>query len=139
MRMDGTKSARSTKSISNLDCANRTVLDPSDLPVRVRPIQVMECWRMVGIEEPWGEGLQCERPVFKRFCVLAASHVVVKCLLDLSLRPPFYFATRCVDVLVSPFHELVLVVALGAEVTDESVSIVTCLLIDGDLLLGFRS
>ena len=46
--IDGTKSTRSAKSISYLDCASSIVLDPSDLPVRVRLIQVMECWRIVG-------------------------------------------------------------------------------------------
>ena len=47
--MEGTKSDRSASSISNLDCINRTVFDPNDFPVRVRPNHVMECCLMVGI------------------------------------------------------------------------------------------
>ena len=138
--MEGTKSDRSASSLSNLDCINRTVFDPSDLPVRVRPNQVMECDLMVGIilvktKSRRRKRFQRELPEFQGFGILPPAHVVMPGFFHLAFGPILDSAAWRVDLLVSPLHKLAAVVRLGPEIPNELVALCPLLLVYGELLL----
>ena len=99
--MDGVKSVRSASVISKRDCAKRIVLEPTDLPTRVRPIQVIECCRMEGsmctITSSRNHALKLFKvrgQYSKSFGILPPAIVIVQSFLDLSFMPSFQGAHR---------------------------------------------
>ena len=73
-----------------------------------------------------------------RLRVLSTTHMIVERFLYLTLAPTLIFATRGVDLLISPLHELIAVIGLGTKLPDELVALLSGLLINRDFLFELR-
>ena len=133
----GTRSMWLASSISYLDCANRIVLEPRDLPTRVWPIHVMKCCLMFGSILARTSSRNQATKDFNVKGQYSKVVVVVQCLSDFALLPSFELATWHVHLFICPLHKLVSVVGSWSTISNEAVAIFTCKLIHGQLLFKF--